>query len=421
VILGFAATGIFMSAPGQSYSVAAFIDPMLADLGLLRTQYSTAYLVATLIGGLTLPWVGRQVDSLGARRMLPMVAVLLGGACFWMANVRHVVSLYVGFSLIRCLGQGSLTLISTWMVGEWFERRRGLATGLVALGGTLSVMVVPLFNNLLIAEFGWRNTWMILAAAVWIVLDLPGIFLIRDRPEDLGLLPDWGSSADSRAQRMNTAAVQPAVADEAKLHDIAPTQESWTVSEAIRTPTFWKLLAVVSTCSLIGTGLVFHQVSLLGEHGISRIDALSLLGVQALVGTFSCVVAGYLTDRCQARYLLAASMAFLTLALLLLIVMPSPGWTVVYSALIGLMGGIIRSTGMVVWINYYGRQFQGAVRGFAMSIMVIAAAFGPLPLALAKDYLGNYELALLIFLALPAISVAAVLTAAPPAKKSPQH
>ncbi len=417
VMLGVAAAGIYMSAPGQSYSVAAFIDPMLTDLNLHRTEFSAAYLVATLIGGLTLPWIGRLLDAWGARRMLPIVALLLGLACVWMSSIRTVVGLYIGFSLIRCLGQGSLTLISTWMIGEWFERRRGLATGLLGLGGTLSVMSVPQINDFLITEYGWRNSWMILAAVVAGVLVLPGMLLIRNRPEDMGLLPDGGFPTDSRHTYADPAnPATPVVA--ADLHSKHPmvTDESWTVSESIRSPTFWKLLSVVAACSLVGTGLVFHQVSLLAEHGVSRVDALRLMAVQAFVGTISSVVAGYLTDRIQARYLLFGSMLFLSLALLLLIVMPSPGWSVVYAALLGLQGGIIRSTGTVVWINYYGRLYQGAVRGFAMSFMVIAAAFGPLPLALAKDHLGDYNRCLIGFLILPLLAGVGVLTAAPPVK-----
>ena len=124
-VLGIAAAAQFMSAPGQSYSVAAFIDPMLADLGLLRTEFSMAYLVATLASGATLPFVGRLVDRYGARVMMPTVALLLGFACLWMSRIGGVVGLYVGFTLIRCLGQGSLTMISTWLVGEWFDKRRG--------------------------------------------------------------------------------------------------------------------------------------------------------------------------------------------------------------------------------------------------------------------------------------------------------
>ncbi|MBT4867070.1 MAG: hypothetical protein HON53_18355, partial [Planctomycetaceae bacterium] len=140
--------------------------------------------------------------------------------------------------------------------------------------------------------------------------------------------------------------------------------------------------------------------------------------VQAVVGTASSVVAGYLTDRIQARYLLAASMLFISTALALWMWVPSPAIAVVYAGLLGLQGGIIRTTGTVVWINYYGRLYQGAVRGLAMSIMVIAAAFGPLPLALAKDHFGSYQFALGCFLVFPLIAGVAVLTAEPPVKQA---
>ena len=163
MILGVAMMGMFMSGPGQSYSVAAFIDPMLADLGLLRSQYSLAYLVATLISGASLPFVGRALDRLGARLLLPAIALLLGLACLWMAGVRHLLGLYLGLTLVRCLGQGALTLISTWMVGQWFVRRRGMAMGLLGLGSTLSFMAFPAGNLWLIEGYGWRGAWTALA------------------------------------------------------------------------------------------------------------------------------------------------------------------------------------------------------------------------------------------------------------------
>jgi MFS family permease len=411
VILGIASAGVFMSAPGQSYSVAAFIDPMLTELHLNRTGYSAAYLVATLLGGLTLPWVGRKVDEFGARKMMPLVAVLLGFACVWMGSIQHIVGLYIGFSMIRCLGQGSLTLISTWLIGEWFEHRRGLATGLVGLGGALSVMFFPWFNDQLIGQFGWRNAWMILAAIVWIVLVVPGVLFIRNRPEDMGLLPDWKKPGDK-----TTSPKQKSVEKKTRWAIIEPTTDSWTVQEARQTPTFWKLVAAVSVCSMIGTGLIFHQTSLLAEKDVLRENALWMLGVQAMVATLVSIVAGYLTDRVEARYMLAFSMLFLSLALLLLIFLPSPKFAFLYSALLGMQGGIIRTTGTVVWINYYGRLHQGAVRGFALSLMVIAAAFGPLPLALANDNWGSYQTTLIAFLILPVIAGFTVLSAKQPLK-----
>jgi MFS family permease len=426
-MLAIAAAATFMSAPGQSFSVAAFVDPMLGDLGLARTNYSFAYMTATLIGGCMLPFVGRLVDRFGARLVLPVVATSLGLACTWMSNVTGAVGLYVGFTMIRCLGQGSLTLISNWIVGEWFHTFRGRAAGICAVGGTASVLIIPQLNNFLIGSYGWRDTWLVLGGMVIVTLVLPAAMLLRDRPEPLGLLPD-GLFPDDSHDRISSAA---GCDDDSELIDAGPEirtttanpspiidsdDESFTVGEALRCAAFWKIASVVATVSLVGTGLMFHQVSIVAEHGVSRSLALGSLGVQAGAATVSALIAGYLIDRVQARYVLVCSMVLEICAILLLIFLPSAGWITVYSALLGLHGGIIRSAGCIVWINFFGRRHQGAIQGMSMSIMVLAAALGPVPPALAHDLVGSYEPALWLFLALPAVAGIAVLSAKPPTK-----
>ena len=73
-MIGFSAAAQFMSAPGQSYSVAAFKKPMQNALGISETNVSFAYAVATVISGLVLPWTGRMIDRFGARTVLPLAA-----------------------------------------------------------------------------------------------------------------------------------------------------------------------------------------------------------------------------------------------------------------------------------------------------------------------------------------------------------
>ena len=79
---------------------------------------------------------------------------------------------------------------------------------------------------------------------------------------------------------------------------------------------------------MVGTGLIFHQVSLLAVHNVPRKDALLLLGLQALVATVMGVWAGFMTDRGHERFLLAASMLFLGAGVCLLLWLPSPVWAV---------------------------------------------------------------------------------------------
>lgn len=407
-MLFIAATTMFMSAPGQSFSVAAFVDPMLNELSINRTSYSFAYMVATLIGGCILPFMGRTVDRFGARLVLPVVALGLGAACGLMSQIRSLAFLYVGFSMIRCLGQGSLTLISNWIVGEWFQEFRGRAAAICAVGGTASVLVIPQLNNLLIYQYGWRTTWMILGAIVVVAVVLPAAVLLRDRPEVLGLLPDWKSpDTVSGHQHADQSATR-----------VVPAEAAFSVSEAIRHAAFWKIASVVGTVSLVGTGLMFHQVSILAEQGVSREAALTALGVQAVAATVSTLLAGYLTDRMPVRFVLACSMALEVCAIGLLMRLPSPTWAYPYSALLGLHGGIIRSAGSIVWINYFGRKHQGAIQGVAMTIMVFAAALGPVPVAMAHDAYGSYRMALLGFLVLPLIAGILVLSAKPPCPKT---
>ena len=195
--------------------------------------------------------------------------------------------------------------------------------------------------------------------------------LIRDRPEPLGLLPDGRWQDDEGS---GPTANELEVAGE-------PTIDDLTVGQTLRLSSFWKLLAVLCVTSMVGTGLIFHQVSLLAVHDIARTDALLLLGLQAGVATVTGVLAGLLTDMGYERYLLTVSMLFLAAGVGLMLGMPSPGWALVYGSLLGLQGGIIRTAGTAVWINYYGRTNQGAIRGVAMAAAVVAAACGPLPLA----------------------------------------
>lgn len=427
-MLGISAAAQYMSAPGQSYSVAAFKDPMQAGLGVSETDFSLAYACATVISACLLPSAGRLVDRFGARVTLPVIALGLGIGCWIMSGVDSLSSLYVGFGIVRSLGQGALSLISAWIVGEWFERRRGIATAMAGLGGGISVMTIPLINNWLIEQYGWQTAWQGLACGAWVILILPGVVLLRDRPEELGLQPDGlnqddGTSRDRTAEPFPTehhlaSDETPTTVEDATNSDSGPVitslENSWTVREVLKNPTFWKLLCVPATSGLVGTGLVFHQVELLKRHGLDRTESLLMMTLQAGCATVMQFPAGWLTDRIPSRYILATAMMFLATATLLVIAMPVTWLAGIYAVLLGLHGSVMRSTATVVWINYYGRAHQGAVRGVAWSAMILAAAIGPLPLAISNDSYGRYEPALMVFLALPLLAATAVWTAHPP-------
>ena len=414
-MLGISAAAQFLSAPGQSYSVAAFKDPMRQGLAISETNFAAAYGVATIVSACLLPFVGRLVDRYGARIMLPIIATGLGAACLGMSTVDSLAELYVAFGFVRSLGQGALCLVSIWLIGEWFERKRGFATAMAGVGGGLSVMTIPLLNHWLIEAYGWQTGWVVLGVTVWVVLTIPVIVLVRDRPEDLGLHPDGIDPVVAEETDENLLS-----GDESAGPVITPVGQSWTVGETLRNPTFWKLLSVPTTSGLVGTGLVFHQVALIQSHGfgISRFEALLLMTLQAGFATLMAIPAGWLTDRVQSRHILFAAMFVLAAATLLIMNLPYAWMAIPYALLLGLHGCVMRSTAQVVWINFYGRAHQGAVRGVAWCGMILGSAAGPLPLALSRDLLNSWTPALCLFLVLPLLAASAVWTARPPTRAS---
>ena len=403
VILAISGSAVFMSGPGQTYGISVFVDPIIKDMGWSRTMFSGLYTAGSLTAATTMILVGRLLDRYGARAMLVMVSILFGFAAIWMSNVSHPWHLYAGFSAIRILGQGSLTLIPSTLVSLWFVRLRGRAMSLYLMGSAVSLAFFPPFIHALISNLDWRGAWTVLAVLIWGALLPPAILLVRRTPESVGLLPDGGSpQAPGSRQRASPSASR---------------EVSWAAREAFRTRAFWLLMFVGSSQSLISTALIFHHVSLLDSHGLEAGVAASVLSVLAamwLVGTF---IAGFLSDRIPNRYILAGGQATLALAMLLTLVIEQPWQAFVYGGLLGLTSGTLSTANAVIWPNYYGRAHLGTIRGLVTTSMVAFAALGPLPFGYLFDLTNSYTTAVLVFLVLPVACGVAAMLAPPPRKE----
>ena len=405
VILGVASAVAFSSGPGQTYAVSVFLDPIIDDFGWSRTLVSGLYSAGSLTAAFTMVLVGRMLDRFGARVMLVGLGILFGFVALSMSQIDHPVHLYVGFAAIRILGQGSLTLVPTTLVAIWFVRKRGRATALMSLGMALSQAAFPLIIHLLITNVGWRGAWIGLAFIIWGVVVLPSLLLVRRSPESVGLLPDGDSRPAPIAEAMPSTVAQ---------------EQAFSLGEAMRTRAFWLLLFAGAGQSLIGTAMVFHQISLLGSRGLDASVAASVFAVLApssLVGAFT---AGFLADLFPNRLILAVCQLLLVLAMVWVFAIAQPWQAFVYGAGLGLSGGASLTTMTVIWANYYGRSHLGSIRGVAQTSMVGFAALGPLPFGFIFDLTGTYTTAILVFLSLPIACSVAALFAVPPRKVTHQ-
>lgn len=368
-----------MTAPGQTVGVSVFVDPMIEALELSRSQVSLAYLVGTLGGAICLPVIGARIDRHGVRRTTVAIGLAFGAALVAMSGVAGFLTLICGFLGIRLLGQGALSLTASTSVALWFDRRRGTAVGLSSAGGQALMSLAPLTLAVVVGGVGWRSAWVVAAAAVWITV-VPLGWLLRDTPATLGQRPD-GVAARTAGQRT------PSV--------------SWTRAEAVGSPMFWLVAATVTASGMIGTGLAFHQISLLGERGLSVAEAAANFVPQTAAGLGATVLTGVLVDRIHPRFVVVGAMASLATAMVLAQT-AAPGMSAVaFGVAVGASGGSIRAFETAVLPRFYGVGSIGAIRGLLFALNVGATALGPLALARGYDAAGSYGPILSLLLPIP--------------------
>ena len=378
-----------MSGPGQTIGVSVFIDHFIADLGISRSQVSTAYLFGTLAAAAVLPAIGNRIDHVGVKRSMTLIAVAFGIALVGMSAVNGLIALVVGFFAIRLFGQGSLTLASTLAVTHWFDRRRGLALGVMATAMGILMSLVPVFLNIVIEAYSWRTAWIVAAILVWVIVIPIAQWGLIDRPSDVRQTPDGATPAP----------------DERPTDEVAPSASR---SEAIRTSRFWIVTIASSTVGLLLTALNFHQISMLGEAGLTATEAAAMFLPQVIGAAVAGVFFGYLADRLTGRILIPLVMGLLGISLLLTQVLAPGTAVIVYAISLGAAGGASRTVTTTLLPRWFGVGHIGAIQSTATLVGVASTALGPVLYAIGREVTGSYGTAAAWFALIPlAVAVAA--------------
>ncbi len=398
--------GFLMSVPGQTMGMAVFTDPLIDALELSRTQLSTAYFFGTVASAFFLTRGGRWFDRFGARAVIVGSSVALGVAVFFISLIDFAAAplaaasglaigwfsfplIMTGYFGVRFAGQGILTSASRNVLLLWFERRRGMVSGLRGIFVSLGFSLAPLLLAFMIDGFGWRGALWVLAGVVGVGFAALALMLVRDTPESCGMLPDGRVDGDG------SPAAPPAVVDR-------------TLHEAATDPVFWIYALALSVHALFITAVTFHIVSLFDEAGRGRDEALGYFFPTAIVSTGVNLLASWLADHYRLKpFLILMLSAFLvgTFGLYCL-----DTWWGFWLMVVGLGsgGGLWGMLSNLAFVRHFGRRHLGEITGLNTSITVFASAVGPLLFSLGLDLFGAYHFAY----AVCAVLVGALLAAA---------
>ncbi len=378
--------------------------PILDEFGWERGVTAGAFSFGFLVSAGLSPALGRLMDRRGPRLVIEMGIGLMAAGMFLATLTTEPWHLYLTLGVL--VGGGSVCLSysgQSLFLPNWFARRRGLAISIAFSGvGVGSIILLP-WVEILIERAGWRTACWAMGLLLLGLL-APLNLLLRQRPEELGLLPDGdGSPAGAGASPANVV-------------DPVWVATDWTLARAIRTARFW-WIALGFFCALFAWYAVqVHQTKYLVEIGFGSIEAAWALGLVSLFAIPGQIALGHLSDRIGREWVwTAGTLGFAVCYILLLMMrhMPAPVLLYLMVAAQGALGyGLTSVLGAIPVEIFQGRHY-GSIFGTLMLASMLGGAAGPWVTGALHDMTHSYAPAFSIAIGCCVISAVAIWLAAP--------
>lgn len=344
------------------FSLPFLMGPLSQEFGWTRSAIGNAVSILTIGIFLMSPWVGRVCDRFGVRAVvLPSVAL----SCLCMLALSQIGPsiwlFYMAYAALAAAGSGATPVAYSRAVTGWFDRHRGIALGVIAMGSGLAAMLWPLLASSIHGAWGWRGGYMVIAAVMAVQLPLAW-FLLRENP---AVRPSSASAAE-RASRKAARA------------------------EIFRAVKFWALVGAILTMAIAGTGIIIHVAGMLGDVGMSpaRIaTTASLIGVGILVGRLG---AGILLDYVRGPWVGVGLFLTASVGFALLIVDTAATAPFAMFMISVAMGS---ETDLIAYYvsRYFGKRTFAEIFGWMFGVMAVGTALGPILVGKLYDWTGGYQ------------------------------
>lgn len=385
-ILGAAA---FRSLPGL------LIDPLHEEFGWSRGTIGAAVSINLALYGLTAPFAAALMDRFGIRRVVAFALVLIAlgsGLTVWMTAAWQ---LLLCWGLLVGLGTGSMALaFAATVTNRWFTERRGLVTGILTAASASGQLIFLPVMALMVDGGNWRPAAVTVSLAALAVVPFV-LLLLRDHPADVALKP-YGAKEFVAKPAPVTGAARRAVT---------------VLLKAARTGPFWLLAGTFAICGASTNGLVqTHFVPAAHDHGMPVPAAASLLAVIGVFDVIGTIASGWLTDRFEARRLLAVYYALRGVSLLFLPMLLAPSVhppMLFFIVFYGLDWVATVPPTVALCREQYGED-SAIVFGWVLASHQVGAALVAVLGGVARDTFGSYDV---VWYASGALCAAAALMA----------
>jgi len=370
------------------WSFGLYIDPLESEFGWSRAEVSLGFSISLLVSGLSGPLIGRWIDARGPRLVILIGAVFAAATYVLLATTAELWQWYVYNSINAVFRQMMFFIPFQTLISRWFDRRRGMAVGILGTGFSMGGFIVVPLMRLVIDGIGWDGSFVVSGVVILAVFVPMGLLLIRDSPAEVGALVDGEVSAGGEPQRPRALT-------------------GLSLGQALRTPYFWAISLALTAFFYGMFGWLVHLIPFYESVGVSRGVAAALVSVAAGFGILSRLGFGFLADRIPRIETAAMGLlAFLMAGVAALMLDSGTAGIAVFVAcwIVGSGGGPLLEP--LLLPRAFGLANFGSILGALGVIETFGIITSPAAAGVIFDSTGSYDWALVMFLAALAASFA---------------
>ena len=373
---------------GTVYAWSILKAPLAQNFGWTVPQLTVNFTLTMsffCLGGILGSLLNKKI---GLRNTLIISAILSGAGFIFTSFLSgsSISMLYVWYGIICGLGIGIAynNIIST--VNQWFLDKKGFSSGVLLMGYGASSLIIGSIaaKTIANANFGWRNTYLSIGIALFIVLFACALIL-KTRVFD-----NTNKTAD-------TAALQ---------------VKDYTLAEMLKSISFWKALLVITFLAACGNTVISIAKDISLASGLAETLAVTMVGVLSVCNGLGRIICGLIFDKfgCKKTMIYADVLTIIAGIVILVAVMNSSVILCIAGlCIVGLSFGCCPTISAAFIADFFGKKnynLNYSVFNLNLLIASLIASLESYLLAVS----GGYTVPFLVLISLAVVALGITLS-----------
>lgn len=367
-----------------------FLVPVTEGMGILRTQFSLCSSVVAIVTTLLSPKIGKLLGKGRTRTVFTICVAGMGLAYASYSLATEIWHMYISAAFVGAFSCGAVAMPVSIIIANWFEKGRGTAMSIALAGsGIGGTVITPILNNLIQTQ-GYSRAFLVFGLAM-IIIEVPvALFIMRPKPEDMGLKP-YGADIPDKPGKA------------AKAKKSAP-QLNVTLAELKKQPFFYVYMFGIFAMCICGYGSLAQLSASLTDTYDANFSA-AIVSFFLLILTPAKISLGWMYDRLGPKFGTVYVMSVYAVAFMMLAFCESRALMYVMAVFfsIGISSGTVSPS--VVTAATFGNKDYGAVFGFVNMAAMLAMVVGSPAIAAVYDMFGSYRIAWIACVILSLLSI----------------